>query len=189
MDEELGTAFVVGKPMHTGLKSQMGTSEGGRLLLTKEDQMFIVGAPNISAKEQALASEEPIEIGLFPFGDALFIMMKAGFLELDFSYNYAIGEDDNLRGIQPIPYEAGYGFSLIVFDTVTENVSALRYFSVTPAFSEELHFHVTKAKERYDAGKYNFKYWYDKAMKKYPNPNMMWKLCTIREIAGQDFRQ
>jgi len=187
MFEEVGTAFIVGKPMPQTLRGQMGASEGGRLLLTREDQMFIVGAPNIKPAEQELAATAPIELGLFPFGDALFIMMKAGFLELDFSYNFSVGEDDDLRGIAPIPYEAGYGFSLIVFDTFSGLVSAIRYFSVTPAFSEELHFQIEKARERHGAGKYNFKYWYDKAMKKYPNPNMMWKDCVIVEIAGHDF--
>lgn len=183
--------FVVelGQNIDPNLSSKITFNGGGTIILSKEDQMFVVGMPNLTTEEVRACQGNPIDIGLMGFGDATFILMNIGnVLELDFSYNYDVGPEEG-RGLAPIPYNQGYAFSLILFDTVDQKIKALRFFTVTPSFSEELHFMIESARAKLQAGDYNFKYWFDKAMKKYKNPSHMWKDCVIKEKAGKSFKE
>lgn len=181
-------AVTLGEEIDPLLGGKIPPSGGGCLSLSLEDQIFIIGLPNLSQVEIQSCREQPINIGLLQEGDATFLLLGiSNILEFDFSYNYDVGPKEG-RGISPIPYEQGYGFSLIVFDTMTNIIQALRFFTVTPEFSEELHYTVESMKERYESGNYNFPYWHNKAMNKYSNPSKMWKDCIIKEKAGISFK-
>ena len=163
--------MAIGQEIDGNLSISVPPHGGGTLILSKEDQMFLVGMPNITPEEIHACQHNPIDIGLMEFGDAIFMLLNiGGVFEMDFSYNYAVGPEEG-RGITPIPYEQGFAFSLIIFDTSDNHIKALRFFTVTPSFSEELHFMIENAKRKNESGHYNFRYWFDKAMKKYKNPN------------------
>lgn len=178
LNDTIPAHWVDSIPAHIG---------GGCLILSQEAQLFLIGMPDLKMSEIESAKADPIKLGFLKEGDAVFIIMKIGeTFELDFSYNYNVGEEST-RGIKPIPYEQGYGFGAVIYDTNDLRIKALRFFTMTPQFSEELFFSIEMAKKRLKEGKYNFKYYFDKAMKKYPNPRHMWKDCKIVETAGQSF--
>jgi hypothetical protein len=182
-------AIQLGERVDPDFSKKIPLAGGGTLILSQNDQIFIVGLPDITLQEMDASQNKPINIGLLKNGDAIFFLLNIGnLIEFDFSYNYNVGPEEG-RGISPIPYDQGYAFSLILFDTKDQIIKALRFFTVTPQFSEELHFMIEKSKERYQQGSYNFDYWFTKSMRQYPNPSFMWKDCVIKEKAGKSFKE
>lgn len=160
---------------------------GAAIMFSKDTQLILAGMPQISAAEASAAGRNPIKIGLMKFKDCIFIILDiGGVFVFDCSYNWNVGSIEN-RGLPPREPKAGFAISFALYDTISEKVRALRFFTVTPKFSEKLEYLVSEQKSRFENGSYDFETSLAKALNKYPDPNAMWKDCLLTEIAGKPF--
>ena len=161
---------------------------GFRLILGRENGIEILaGMPGLDASEIHAARKAPVRIGLLRQGDALFLVADIkGLATVDMPYDHAL-PPQHLRGLPERSLTAGFFISLILADTSTGTVRALRGFTVTPRFSSVMEAELAYLDGRVGAPDWSYKRDVELAYRKWPTSNQMLASARIKETAGKPF--
>ena len=178
---------AVGRPVPDEWRRAIPHAGGGALGLARTHAMIMTGFPGMTDAEAAAARRAPLEIGLLPFGDALFAVVHIdGYATLDLPYDHG-KPPPGVRGLPDREPHQGLLFHLVAFDTVSGILRGQRMVSVTPQFSDVLSAQVGALDRRVGAGDWHYDDDLRRAYARWPGPDHMLASAVYRETAGMPF--
>ena len=161
---------------------------GFRLIIGRDEGITILGGlPNFTNQKVLLARTAPITLGLHAEGDALFLVADIEGLETgDMPYDHSVPPPSR-RGLPDRSETEGFLITLIMADSTSGTVVALRAFTVTPAFSALIEKEFQRLDGRVGSRDWHHRADVSRAYRKLPTPRHMLAKASHREIAGKSF--
>ena len=185
-DNSSPTFLCVGRKLPEPFRSKLGNSFSMNIGAAEGITIF-GGLPALTEQEIRAARSAPVTLGFLREGDAAFgIAFVPGLITADMPYDHSL-PPPHLRGLPERSPTEGLLVQIIVADTVSGIVRALRFVSITPKFSALIEHELARLDTRVGSPDWNHRADVVRAYRKYPTPDAMMAAASHRETAGISF--